>query len=184
MSAFVIEHLEPRVWPWCILEYTHIARVVGRKNLLITNTKNKKLGMIAKTSAKSVTQLTIPNACILDPAAPKQLTPKEARTFDYFVFGGILGDYPPKQRTKKELGNVKGERRNLGKEQMSTDTAVLVVAEIVKGKHFKKMTFQDEITIPIRTGEEIILPYRYLVRNKKPVLPSGLLHYLRSKKGF
>ena len=99
------------------------------------------------------------------------------------MFGGILGDYPPKARTK-ELQIPNAERRNLGKEQMSTDTAVLVVKLIVDGTPLEKIEFKDEIEIEIKEGESILLPYRYVVKNKKPVLPAGLIEMLKKQKGF
>ncbi len=181
---FIIEHLEPKMWPWCIIEYKHMSKIVGKQNLLITNTKSKLMTGFAKTEAKSIGQLNPKNACILDPAATKTLTPTDAKQFDCFIFGGILGDDPPQERTKEELGSVPGERRNLGNKQMSTDTAIHVVWKIVHGMMLKEMQFQDTITLKIGNQEEIILPYRYLLKNNKPILAPGLEMYLKKMKGF
>lgn len=38
---------------------------------------------------------------LLDPKAEKELSPEDALEFDYFLFGGILGDDPPRDRTGK-----------------------------------------------------------------------------------
>ena len=62
------------------------------------------------------------------------------------MFGGILGDYPPRKRTKEEL-KLKCERRNLGKEQMATDNAVFVVKEILNGRKISDLKFQDGVEI-------------------------------------
>jgi len=185
MATFIIEHLEPRVGKWVLHEYSHIAELVGKQNLLITNTRSKQIARFARTDARSVKQLAFRNACVLDPDAARTLTPADAKRFNTFIFGGILGDYPPRKRTNIELGDVAGERRNLGKEQMSTDTAVHVVKRITEGVSIEQMRFQDTITIPFREGEEIELPYRYLLdKNGKPHLPLDLVQWLKRKKGF
>jgi len=183
MPLFVIEHLEPKVYPWCILEYKHISSVVRKNNLLITKTANKKLATFAKTSKKSINELTFDTPCILDPEAKETLTPKIAATYHSFIFGGILGDYPPRKRTQEEV-KLPYPRYNLGKEQMSTDTAVIVTHNIVNGTPLEKMHFQDGIEIDIKKGESIQLPYRYLLVNGKPMLPPGLVQLLKKQKGF
>lgn len=187
MTIFVIEHLEERVYPWVLLEYKHISNIVGKKNLLITNVKRdaKKLEKVGWASKQSVSAMKLKNACVLDPEARKELHPGDAKNFDAFIFGGILGDYPPRKRTAKELtSRVVAAKRNLGGEQMSTDTAVHVVKRIIKGQKISEMDFVDGITIPMNAGEEIELPYRYLVVRGKPVLPRGLIAYLKKGKGF
>lgn len=37
--------------------------------------------------------------CLLDPASPNVLSPEDALTYDFFLFGGILGDDPPRGNT-------------------------------------------------------------------------------------
>jgi ribosome biogenesis SPOUT family RNA methylase Rps3 len=62
--------------------------------------------------------------CLLDLRATKELSPSDANDFDVFIFGGILGDHPPKDRTSY-LRAEGFDTRHLGAIQMSTDTAVL-----------------------------------------------------------
>lgn len=181
---FVIEHLEQRMWHWCILEYKNISCIVGKKNLLLTNTNSKALEDFAEIRSASVAKAHFLNPCILDPAASKTLNPNDAVGFDAFIFGGILGDDPPRERTKDELKLVQGARRNLGKAQMSTDTAVRVTWEILNGKPLSTLKFQNGITIEIAKGEEILLPYKYRVENGHVLLAQGLVEFLRKKKGF
>lgn len=172
------------MWKWCVLEYKHISKIVGKDNLWITNVKkeNKELEKHAKVIKESVTQLGLSNACILDPEAEKTLKPQEG--FKYYIFGGILGDYPPRKRTQPELTEkMTAEARNIGKEQMPTDSAVLTVKKIVEGTPFKEMKFQDELIIPVKEGEEIIMPYRYALFEGKPLLSKELLEHIK-KKGF
>jgi len=181
IQTYFIEHLEPKLWKWCKIEYSQIARDVGTKNLLISNCADKIKGV--STKKESVRNMKFSKPCILDPSAAKTLTPRDAQDFDTFIFGGILGDNPPRERTAIEL-DISGERRNSGKEQMSTDTAVRVVWQIVHGTRLEELKFIDGITVSLKKGEEILLPYRYLVHNGKPLLARGLKEFLKKNKGF
>jgi len=162
--------------------------MVGKENLWVTNLKNgNSIKSYAKVFPAPVKDIHLKNACLLDPAAPKKLTPKEAAKFDYFIFGGILGDYPPQQRTKELLTPfVKAEPRNIGKKQFSTDNAVAVVKLIREGTPLEKISFQQDIEIPMGKNESLILPYLYVLDNKsnKPLISSELIKYLKKKKGF
>lgn len=186
---FIVEHLEDKLYEWCLIEYKHISKIVGKNNLIFTNIKNpqdvSKLINIGRVKIDSVTKLNLKNACLLDPKATKTLQPKEK--FDYYIFGGILGDFPEQGRTEKyltsKLKNV--ETRNLGKKQMSTDTAVLVTKLITKGKSLQNISFIDNPSIIIKKGkfqEEINLPYRYMSKNNKPLISEKLIKYLKNKK--
>ena len=186
-AKFVIEHLEPKLYRWCALEYKHISKLVGKNNLIFTNIKSQsarsKLQSLGKISPVSIARLGLEKICILDPEAKKTLTPQEAKKFNYFVFGGILGDYPPRQRTKQEL-KLKGERRNIGKEQFPTDNAVYVVKKIASGTPLNKLKFQDCLTIPIKEGEEVELPFRYVLVKGKPLISREIVAMLKRQKGF
>src|SRR3989344_6405393 len=178
---FVIEHLEKEMYNWCLIEYKHISDFVGKNNLLITNVKKKdisKLKNIALTDSRSVLKLKLKKACLLDIKSKKTLLPNDS--FDYFIFGGILGDFPEQGRTEKyltsKLKNV--EIRNLGSIQMSTDTAVIVAKMILKGTPYEKLTFKDEPEVILNKGvidESVVLPYRYLIKDGKLVISKKLL---------
>jgi len=182
MAKFIIEHLEPEMYPWCILEYKHISKRVGNGNLIFTNIRKgaekiKNLGEIIK---KSVKKLKLVRACILDPCAKEMLTPATAKKFDYFIFGGILGDNPQRFRTKKELTLRLGlPAFNLSSRQMSTDTAVIVCKKVVDGKNLGKLKFVDEFEVVEGKNLSRILPYRYLVENGTVVFTPGLRGLLK-----
>lgn len=189
-TIFIIEHLEKEVYPWCLIEYKHISRLVGKEKVWFTNLRGvrgeralRKYGACRDASAR---ELKLVNACVLDPAAQKTLTPKEAPHFSSFIFGGILGDDPPKERTKAELTPFLKNAvvRNLGKEQMATDNAVAVVQEIARGKLLKKLKFQESIEIKFNNVESVQLPYRYLLVKGKPLYSTELVRYLKRKRGF
>ena len=69
--------------------------------------------------------------CLLDPKAEKVLAPEDAEKFEWFLYGGILGDDPPRDRTA-ELRKLGFEGRHLGEKQMTTDTAVGVTKMVVE----------------------------------------------------
>jgi len=189
-KTFIIEHLEPKLWPWCLIEYEHISETVGKENLWFTNIKNKsdekKLRKLGKVSRESIKEMNLQNICVLDPEAKETLSPKSAADFDYFIFGGILGDYPPKKRTKDELTRfIKNAKAfDIGKEQMSTDNAVFVVKQIIDGKKFEDLRFKDGIDIEINDVESVELPFRYTLINGKPFMSPKIVEYLKKKKGF
>ncbi len=178
---YIIEHLDPKLWDWSKIEYKHIVSIVGKSSVLFTNLKSK----LFPSTTKRVSELKLINPCVLDPNAEKLLTPSEAKKFSDFIFGGVLGDNPPRARTKEEItSKLKYESRNLGKAQFSTDTAVLVTKMIVDGTPLDKIPFIDSVEIELRDGESTILPYKYVLSGGKPVLASGLVEYLKKRKEF
>ncbi|HJX05279.1 MAG TPA: SAM-dependent methyltransferase [Candidatus Nanoarchaeia archaeon] len=184
---YIIEHLEKRLYKWCFLEYKHISTIVGKENLIFTRlnkSQAEKLKGFGACYTKSVAELNFEKMCVLDLEAEKVLTEEDAKRFEYLVFGGILGDNPPRKRTRKELILKDAERRNIGKEQLPTDNSVFVCKQIVQGKKFEEIEFQDEVEIKIKEGESIILPFRYVLVNGKPLISNELLHYIKTRKGF
>lgn len=183
---YIIEHLDDEVYEWSLLEYRHISKVVGKENLWFTHVKDgpdaMKLRPLGKVFKESVLSMNLQKACLLDPAAKNLLVPGDTKHFDHMVFGGILGDNPPRGRTK-ELQAIK-DSRNLGAEQMSTNTAVYVTKKIVEGTPFEKIDFVDTLIIPTDEGEEVELPYRYVFENGEPVLPEGLIEKLKNDEDF
>lgn len=186
-NVFVIEHLEPELWPWCVIEYKQISNIVEKKNLWFTNVKKKdkiKLSNLGKVFSESVKDLKLKDCCVLDPDADKTLTSADDGKFKYFIFGGILGDYLPKKRTREELSRFlsSAEKRNIGKEQLSTDNAVYVVHEILRGKKLSEMKFQDELEIKINDAESVVLPFRYPLVGGKARISKELVEFIKKKK--
>jgi len=185
MAFFVIEHLEPELFKWCVLEYAHISFIVGKENCIFTNTSSKELEPYGKVTEKRVTELNLANACVLDPDAKETLTPELAKQFDYFIFGGILGDDPPKKRTEPELtSKLNFPAFNLGNAQMSTDTAVIVTHEILLGTPLGELKFQEGIEVETGENESVHLPYKYLVKDGKPLLAPGIKEMLKEQDEF
>ncbi len=79
--------------------------------------------------------IPVGRVCLLDPKAPAVLAPEDGEPgrFDFFLFGGILGDDPPLDRTGA-LRKLGFEGRHLGPVQMTTDTALAVTKLVVEDK--------------------------------------------------
>ena len=189
---FIIEHLEPELFEWCLIEYGHISEIVGKNNVIFTNiNKNgtKKLKKNGAVFEKRVSELKLKNVCVLSQYSEKELTTNNRNKFQYFVFGGILGDDPAKKRTNIIINELKKskiefETRSLGSKQMPTDTAVYVAKKILDGKKLNDFKFVDELEIEINENESVTLPFRYVVDNNKLVINEKLVEYLRKRKGF
>lgn len=182
---FIIEHLDPRLWKWSQIEYKHISEFASKSNVIFTNIHGpktiEKLKKLGKVYEKSVKELKFKNACILDPHAIDTLRPED--NFEYLIMGGILGDNPPQKRTHKEItSKMDLPARNLGKRQMSTNTAAYVAWKISKGIPLEKIEFEDRLVIKVSDFEEIILDFPYVKENGKLVLPEGYIEI--AKKEF
>ncbi|WVR04296.1 hypothetical protein IAU60_001296 [Kwoniella sp. DSM 27419] len=119
--------------------------------------------------------------CLLDPRAEKVLAPEDADHFDVFLYGGILGDDPPRDRTG-ELRKLGFEGRHLGEKQMTTDTAVGVSKIIVEdGVPLNEIPFTDFPTITFNKYESIEMPFRYVKDAQgQPILPPGMKDHLKA----
>jgi|ETN01SMinimDraft_4_1059930.scaffolds.fasta_scaffold30819_2 ribosome biogenesis SPOUT family RNA methylase Rps3 len=190
---YIIEHLEPALSDWCFIEYKHISEIVGKENLIFTNVKNDeeklKLQEFGEVKEESVSEMKLTKACVLDPNVETMLQPSDSEVFEYVIFGGILGEDPPKARTEELItSKVDYETRNMGDKQMSTDTAVLVAHKILNGTAFEKIPFKDGVEIEVKNKEgiehTIELPYRYVLENGKVEFAKGLVKYLEEKDEF
>jgi ribosome biogenesis SPOUT family RNA methylase Rps3 len=92
-------------------------------------------GNITKLLSANNPPIPVSKVCLLDPKAPKILAPEDGEPgkFEYFLFGGILGDDPPLDRTGA-LRALGFEGRHLGPVQMTTDTALAVTKRVVEDK--------------------------------------------------
>jgi len=190
---YIIEHMEEGFSPWVVLEYAAIARDVGGPNLILTSVSPqipvpqefKDLGIVI--TSLDVTHLgeiepgfTASRVLLLDPSAAQPLTTADAPSHEYFLFGGILGDHPPRDRTG-ELRKLGFSGRNLDKVQMTTDTAVRVT-DLVVSQHLElnEIKYIDFPELKFNKHESTEMPFRY-VKNAQgePILPDGMLDLIR-----
>ena len=111
-KTYVVEHLDPELGPWSTLEYKTIAQEchdIGAKFCLSSLSPAIEL----PSDLHSLEGLSIElrkveeiygdaksRVCLLDPAAKRELSPSDGDKFDVFLFGGILGDDPPRGKNR------------------------------------------------------------------------------------
>ena len=189
---FIIEHLDNELYEWSLIEYRHVSKIVGKESLIFTNIKKKdfrKLQDLGKVFGKNCAGTNIKNICVLSQYSEKTLEADDVKKFDSFIFGGILGDNPAKNKTAEieEKLRQKGilfETRNLGKVQMPTDVAVYVAKKILEGKKFSDFKFVDNLEIEINENESVELNFRYAVDDNKVIISEELVEYLRRREEF
>ena len=102
-KTYVVEHLDPELGPWSMLEYVAIAQECSSADanfylssvpadLSVPHELAAERGIIIEHhSAEEVFADRKHRVCLLDPIATADLSPEDVRTFDIFLFGGILG---------------------------------------------------------------------------------------------
>ncbi|KAF2035597.1 DUF431-domain-containing protein [Setomelanomma holmii] len=190
-KTFVVEHLDPELEAWSSLEYATIAsesHASGAKFLLSSVPTTLKLpenlqhiqGLNIETRGiEEIYADKKDKVCLLDPAASKDLSPEDGDTFDIFLFGGILGDDPPRDRTS-ELRKKGYQGRRLGPVQMTTDTAVRVTRIIVQDRiPVEKIPFVDHPELKINRNESTQMPFRYVTgKDGQPIMPEGMIELI------
>ncbi|KAH3665410.1 hypothetical protein OGAPHI_003594 [Ogataea philodendri] len=189
---YIIEHMEQGFTEWVTLEYCQIIRDVGKDNLILTSLPGqikeddiplclREMGL--NWTTKDTTEfldLNTAKLCLLDPRAEIDLQPADKLKFDYFVFGGILGDHPPRDRTSELKHKLGCETRRLGHLQMTTDTAVRTTKLIVEGTKFEDIKFIDYPEIRYNIHEATEMPFRYVLNDQnEPILPEGMLNLIK-----
>jgi ribosome biogenesis SPOUT family RNA methylase Rps3 len=184
--------------PWVELEYAHMIMLAGINGRVefthlshnSSSSLNAQLALINEPAAsyrvhtQSVMELLeqnnvpITRVCLLDPKAQIALSPEDGKIFDHFLFGGILGDDPPRDRTS-ELRQLGFPSRHLGPMQMTTDTALGVTKQVVDDKvQLIAIPYVDSPTITFNAKESVEMPFRYIVNGKEPILPPGMRELL------
>ncbi|KAH9956367.1 DUF431-domain-containing protein [Russula dissimulans] len=139
-------------------------------------------GVLALMEARNV---PLEQVCLLDPKASEALTPADgdAGKFAWFLFGGILGDDPPRDRTA-ELRALGFPSRRLGPVQMTTDTALGVTKRVVVDRvSLEDIPYVDHPTIRFNARESVEMPFRYMIApgtKDEPLLPPGMKEHLHA----
>ncbi|KAH6722494.1 SAM-dependent RNA methyltransferase [Leptodontidium sp. 2 PMI_412] len=198
-KTYIVEHLDDELGPWSELEYVTIAKEshqAGAKfclssvppSLVLPEALKAVPGFTADgNSVETIYANDKSRVCLLDPSATKELSPEDGDTFDVFLFGGILGDDPPRDRTS-ELRKKGFEGRRLGPKQMTTDTAVRVTRLVAQEKiPLDKIEYVDYPELRINKNESTEMPFRYVKgANGESIMPEGMIELIKkdSEKGF
>lgn len=178
-----IEHCEPALSPWLLLEYKYCAKL-WKNNLVFTRVTEKKtartlraLGRVETEKADNI--FSGKHGIILDPQAKKPFTPKECNNVDIIVVGGLLGFEQPKGRTKTMISDTsRFETRHLGSIQLSIDGAAFVAQAICLGMRLQDIEIAKEIEIKHDSVHSTILPFGYPIIDNHPMITPGLVEYL------
>ncbi|KAH9927983.1 DUF431-domain-containing protein [Epithele typhae] len=207
--TYVIEHMEedeetPKSLPrWVELEYMHMRAFAGHgasvhfthlsqgscntlSDLFASDPEGTSPRAHAYAHQTSVMELMeargvpLDKVCLLDPKAEKEISPEDGDgRFEWFLFGGILGDDPPRDRTS-ELRVLGFPTRHLGPVQMTTDTALGVTKIVVSDRTpLPDIPFVDFPTIVFNSKESVEMPFRYIAKNKDPIMPPGMREHLK-----
>ncbi|RDB17200.1 Protein arginine N-methyltransferase SFM1 [Hypsizygus marmoreus] len=202
---YVIEHMEDdedtarSIPPWVELEYAHMRALAGRDAHIhfthlskssrdaLSGAFQSASGDLAESSCYEFGVLPLmrekgidlDKVCLLDPKAETALAPADGDgRFEMFLFGGILGDDPPRDRTA-ELRVLGFPTRHLGPVQMTTDTALGVTKLVVDDKiPLDKIPYVEFPTIRFNAKESVEMPFRYIGNGKEPRLPPGMKELL------
>ncbi|KAF3917818.1 hypothetical protein ABW20_dc0104842 [Dactylellina cionopaga] len=208
-KQYVVEHLDTELENWSKLEYLSIADECSPKpdstttastpsfhltslpeelyNNLPDELKKHENLNATMDEVIALAGLKAEDVCLLDPRAEKDMAPEDGDRFGWFVFGGILGDDPPRDRTA-ELRKYGFTGRRLGPIQMTTDTAVRVTRLVVEDKiALDKIPFVDFPELKISKNETTEMPFRYVKKEDgMPIMPKGMIDLIKedSNKGF
>ena len=172
--------MEAEVFEWSQLEYQHIQGIL-KEQFLLTQVPDPSLPSLSPIRCHRESILALPDLdrariCLLDSEAPETLCPEDAIRFDYILAGGILGDVDENDPDRTQELRIHGfPRRNLGKVQMTADTAVLTSYLILEGvrRPLEALTFVDRPSFKIASKEVIEMPFRYLDRDALQLPLSG-----------
>ncbi|KAK8098441.1 carboxypeptidase D [Apiospora kogelbergensis] len=193
-KTYIVEHLDPELGPWSSLEYRAIAReTAGCNGVFMLSSlpegfqvpEELKQEKAFRAETRGVEDLYPAGkgkerVCLLDPAADEDLNPDDKRDFDVFLFGGILGDDPPRDRTS-ELRKKGFTGRRLGPVQMTTDTAVRVTRMVVEEQYTLDMIpYLDHPELKFGEKESTEMPFRYVKgKDGKPIMPEGMVDLIK-----
>lgn len=195
---YVIEHMETEISPWVRNEYTRMMQDVGAANLMFTNMKpnvncsnydDESMSFLSKSKLISETFQEFHDAIdgdrtravLLDERSESLLSPDDAGTFQYFLFGGILGNVDELDMDKTKELRIQGYTlRHLGKEQMTTPTALAVTHQILSKKiQFDDINFIDRPEYEVNDSETLVIPFRYIANDQgEAIMAEGNLELM------
>ncbi len=188
-QIIVIDNLEVKASRWVVEEYVeafHVARSSGFK-LYVSGLVTPELeALLARRGVEilgdSRSLCNRPDSILLDLWAEKTLDPLEAWGASCFIIGGIMGDHPPRGRTRLLYDKYPyAARRNIGPLQFSVDGTVKVLVKILKGMKVEEIKVEYPVTLEVKTplGTIVVeLPYAYPLEGERPMVPEGIVRLI------
>jgi ribosome biogenesis SPOUT family RNA methylase Rps3 len=114
-KIYIVEHLDPELETWSSFEYASIAREshAAKSKFYLTSVPTT---LKLPSNLQGIEGLNVENqsveelfkerkskVCLLDPSASVELSPEDGDVFEIFLFGGILGIYPPRSNMYYEV---------------------------------------------------------------------------------
>ncbi|MGB9786170.1 MAG: hypothetical protein ACP5II_05305 [Infirmifilum sp.] len=187
---FTVEVVEPFISKWMFIELSHASKIVGRESLWVFNVKKecereKLFSIASRVESQSFLDKLEElkrdfNIIILDPSGTEELRPTDFSSNTIIVVGGIMGDHPPRGRTRKEISERAGGGvlfRNIGSGQFTIDGAIYMARMVSLGRPLNSIPVQVGLTLKKRHFE-VYLPYAYPVENGKVVISQEEIHYI------
>lgn len=185
-TTLVIEHCEPAISDWLLLEYKHASKIWASKTIFtgVAQKKDitllKQFGVVEQKALKDLFDKS--NCIVLDPSAKEPLTTSDFTRLQAIVVGGILGYEKLQGRTKTLISDKYDfETRHLGKIQLSVDGAVFIAKAISMGMNLSEIEITNEVEIVHDQCHSTILPFGYPIINNNPIITPGLIEYLSEK---
>ena len=189
-SIFAVEILEPFISKWMFIELAHASQIVGRDRFWVFNVRREceaeaLAGIASRVERASIVSLGEElskefNVIILDPLATQPLSPQDFTEKTLVVVGGIMGDHPPRGRTRRELTEKFTGRcleRNIGQGQFTIDGAIYVAYKVSRGATLEELRFVNGLRL--KHGDvEVYLPYSYPVEEGSVVISEEEVKYI------
>lgn len=188
-TVLVVENCEKSASDWLMAEYSHSASIWPGS--VFTNVHDQQLfsqlSGVGTPVREDVLAYTHGKGCILlDHQSPNELTAEDFDDARYIVVGGILGYDKPRGRTKEFITSRFDPGlnifRNLGKIQLTIDSAVFVARAIYLGARLSEVEITTEVDVQWDDVHSTHLPYGYPVVEGRVVLTPGLVEILRNTK--
>ncbi|QOJ78308.1 hypothetical protein IG193_05955 [Infirmifilum lucidum] len=189
-TFFAVEILEPFVSKWMFIELAHASRIVGRDRLWVFNVRRECEAEVLASIASRVERMSIVslgeelskefNTLVLDPSASQPLSPRDFTGRTLVVVGGIMGDHPPRGRTRRELTEKLTGRcleRSIGRGQFTIDGAIYVAYKVSRGATLEELSVRNGLRL--KHGDvEVYLPYSYPVERGSVVISEEEVRYI------
>ena len=191
MKLIVVENIEYSPSKWLIEEYLEAHRFASSRGFRLVVSGVSNPVMAAFLESRGVEVSTLPghdynrsDCILLTLEAPRRLEPWEAQSAHCIIVGGIMGDHPPRGRTRLLRYSIytAPAERSLGDVQFSIDGAVKMAILVAEGRRLDDIDFVVGVSIEAETPMGIVeveLPYGYPVIDGRPSIPRGVVELIK-----